>query len=200
MPLTLVAFSSRSAPISIARSEAAVSVVKNGLPVPAAKMTQRPFLEVPHGAAADVVLADFLDADGGHDARVAAERFERVLQREAVHDGREHAHVVGGDAVHAGPREARAAEDVAAADDDGDLDVAGHDVPDLAGDALQDGRVDAVVGGAEQRLAADLEQDPLERLPGLRIRHCRLPSAGLDYKVSSACRADPCPSRPRPGP
>ena len=32
-----------SAPISIARSEAAVSVVKNGLPVPAAKMTSRPF-------------------------------------------------------------------------------------------------------------------------------------------------------------
>ena len=79
--------------------------------------------------------------------------------------------MVGGDAVHAGPGEARAAEDVAAADDDGDLDVAGQHVADLAGDALQDGRIDAVVGGAEQRLAADLEQDPRERLPGLRIRH-----------------------------
>ena len=32
-----------SAPISSARSAAAVSVVKNGLPVPAAKMTIRPF-------------------------------------------------------------------------------------------------------------------------------------------------------------
>ena len=32
-----------SAPISIARSAPAVSVVKNGLPVPAAKMTTRPF-------------------------------------------------------------------------------------------------------------------------------------------------------------
>jgi hypothetical protein len=39
----LVALSSTSAWISIARSAAAVSVVKNGLPVPAAKMTIRPF-------------------------------------------------------------------------------------------------------------------------------------------------------------
>ena len=31
------------APISIARSAAAVSVVKNGLPVPAARITTRPF-------------------------------------------------------------------------------------------------------------------------------------------------------------
>ena len=37
------AISSTSAPISIARSAAAVSVVKNGLPVPAPKITTRPF-------------------------------------------------------------------------------------------------------------------------------------------------------------
>ena len=43
MPLTLVALSSRSALISIARRLAAVSVVKNGLPVPAARMQTRPF-------------------------------------------------------------------------------------------------------------------------------------------------------------
>ena len=42
-PFTLVAFSSTSALISMARSAAAVSVVKNGLPVPAAKITTRPF-------------------------------------------------------------------------------------------------------------------------------------------------------------
>ena len=35
--------SSASQPISAARSAAAVSVVKNGLPVPAAKITTRPF-------------------------------------------------------------------------------------------------------------------------------------------------------------
>src|SRR3569833_934349 len=43
MPSTFVAFKSTSAPISIARSAAAVSVVKNGLPVPAPKIATRFF-------------------------------------------------------------------------------------------------------------------------------------------------------------
>ena len=78
-------------------------------------------LQMAHGAAADVVLAHLVDADGGHHARVQPEALERVLHGERVHHGGEHAHVVAGDAIHAGAREARAAEDVAAADDDGDL-------------------------------------------------------------------------------
>ena len=41
-PRTLVALKKASALISAARSAAAVSVVKNGLPVPAPKMTTRP--------------------------------------------------------------------------------------------------------------------------------------------------------------
>ena len=43
MPETLVPLRMISAPISIARSAAAVSVEKYGLPVPAAKMTTRFF-------------------------------------------------------------------------------------------------------------------------------------------------------------
>ena len=43
MPSTLVAFMITLARISIARRAAAVSVVKYGLPVPAAKITARPF-------------------------------------------------------------------------------------------------------------------------------------------------------------
>jgi hypothetical protein len=42
MPSTLVAFNTISAPISAPRRAAAVSVVKKGLPVPAAKMTTLP--------------------------------------------------------------------------------------------------------------------------------------------------------------
>ena len=53
---------------------------------------------------------------------------EGVLQRQRVHDGGEHADVVGLRAVHALGRGGDAAEDVAAADDDGDLDARGvHD-------------------------------------------------------------------------
>ena len=43
MPLTFVALINRSALISIALRLAAVSVVKKGLPVPAAKITTRFF-------------------------------------------------------------------------------------------------------------------------------------------------------------
>ena len=43
MPSTLVALRIASASISIARRAAAVSVVQNGLPVPAVKMTTLPF-------------------------------------------------------------------------------------------------------------------------------------------------------------
>ena len=43
MPSTLVALRMTSASISRARSTAAVSVEKNGLPVPPAKITSRPF-------------------------------------------------------------------------------------------------------------------------------------------------------------
>ena len=49
------------------------------------------------------------------------ERLERILHRERVHHRGQHAHLVGGDPVHAGPREPGAAEEVAAADHDRDL-------------------------------------------------------------------------------
>ena len=78
----------------------------------------------------------------------------RVLHRERVHHRGEHAHVVAGDAVHAGARQAGAAEDVAAADHDRDLHAQAHDFADLERDALEHLRVDAVVLLAQQRLAA----------------------------------------------
>ena len=43
MPSTLVPLNRASQPISAARKAAAVSVVKNGFPVPAANRTMRPF-------------------------------------------------------------------------------------------------------------------------------------------------------------
>ncbi|SVB00980.1 uncharacterized protein METZ01_LOCUS153834, partial [marine metagenome] len=43
MPSTFVAFKITSAPISLARSAAAVSVEQYGLPVPPPKITTRPF-------------------------------------------------------------------------------------------------------------------------------------------------------------
>ena len=73
------------------------------------------------------------------------EVLERVLHGQRIHHRGEHAHVVAGDPVHAGAGEARAAEDVAAADDHGDLRAHFHELVQLTGNALDDGGVDAVV-------------------------------------------------------
>ena len=48
---------------------------------------------------------------------------ERVLERQRIQHRRDHAHVVGGGAVHALAAGGESAPDVAAADDDGDLDI-----------------------------------------------------------------------------
>src|SRR4029079_15843629 len=56
-------------------------------------------------------------------------------------------------------------EDVAAADHDPDLDAEPVDLGDLAGDERAERRVDAVRPVAEQRLAGQLEQDPVVAEP-----------------------------------
>ena len=86
----------------MARSTAAVSVEKYGLPVPRGEDDGAPLLEMSNGAAADVRLRQLLHADGRHDARVDALPLEHVLHGQRVDHRAEHAHVVGGDAVHAG--------------------------------------------------------------------------------------------------
>ncbi len=76
--------------------------------------------------------------------------------------------MIGGDPVHAGTREPRAAEDIASAQDDGDLDAKPGDFLDLAGDAADHGGVDAVIGLSQQGLTGKLHQDPRKsRRPGI---------------------------------
>ncbi len=57
------------------------------------------FFQVARGAAADERLGHLMHFDGAHQAGVAALLFERVLQRQAVDDRGEHAHVIAGGAV-----------------------------------------------------------------------------------------------------
>src|SRR5690606_22395771 len=78
-------------------------------------------LQVPDGATADVVLAHVVDLDRTQHAHARAGLLQRVLHGERVDDGGQHAHLVAGHPVHAAGRQARAAEDVAAADDHADL-------------------------------------------------------------------------------
>ena len=88
---------------------------------------------------------------------------ERVLQREAVDDAREHAHVVRARAVHALARRRDAADDVPASDHDADLDPERVDVTDLLRDRADHGRIDPEAAVAGERLAGQLQQDALER-------------------------------------
>jgi hypothetical protein len=112
----LVAFSRISALISIARSARGRVGGEEGVAGAGGEDHHAALLQVAHRAPPDVVLADLVDADRRHDARVGAQALERILHGERVHDRGEHAHVVGGDAVHAGARQARAAERFAAAE------------------------------------------------------------------------------------
>ena len=100
-------------------------------------------LEMADRAPANVILANLVDAQRRHDPRIGAEALERVLHRERIDHGGEHSHVIRGHPVHTGAREARAAEDVAATDDDGDLDAHVGEFADLRCDALEDTRRDS---------------------------------------------------------
>ena len=116
-------------------------------------------LEVADRAPRDVGLGDLAHRDRGLHARLDALLLEEVLQREAVHHGAEHAHVVGARAVHALLLQLGAAEEVAAADDDGDLDALVDRLGDLAGDRRARRRGRARPAAAED-LAGELEQHP----------------------------------------
>src|SRR5262249_41734865 len=83
-----------------------------------------------------------------------------VLEGEAVHDGAEHAHVVGAGPVHAALLEFGAAEEVAAADDDGDLRAVADDGRDLTGDLVHHVGVDAQAAATGEGLSGQLQQNP----------------------------------------
>jgi hypothetical protein len=90
--------------------------------------------------------------DGRDDARHHALLLERVLHGQPVDDGRQHAHVVARGAIHAFCAGRHAAEDIAPADDDADLDAEALYVLDVHGDAGGDGGIDAEGVFAHQRL------------------------------------------------
>ncbi len=86
-------------------------------------MTTWRFLEVTQRPAANVGLRDLVDAQGRLHARLHVGAAQRILQRQRVHQRREHAHVVGGGSIHPGGTGRDAAKDVAAADHDRDFDA-----------------------------------------------------------------------------
>ena len=90
--------------------------------MPPANSTMRPFSKC-RCAAADIGLGNAVHADGRQKAGLTAHRLQGVLEGQAVHDRGEHAHVMRGRLDDPGVTggELSAAEDVSAAEHDGDL-------------------------------------------------------------------------------
>ena len=108
---------------------------------------------------------------------------QRVLQRQSVDDGGEHAHVVGGDAVHGLGLLGDTAEEVAAANDDGDLDAECMHFADLGRDLVYAHIVHAKALAGSQRLTRKLQQNSFVS----RSRHS---SAGVPEVESSVAGCD----------
>jgi hypothetical protein len=67
--------------------------------------------------------------------------------------------VIAGDTIDAGTGQSCSTEDVAAADYDGNLDAQLDDIADLGRDPVDDRRIDTVILLAQQRFAAELQED-----------------------------------------
>src|SRR3990167_2022199 len=144
MPSTFVAFMIASAPISTARSAPAVSVVKNGLPVPAAKITTRPFSRCRMARRRMY---------GSATARISIAESSRVCRS----------------AFSRASRSGGAREVVAAADDDRELDAERDDVLDLDRDPVEHRRIDPVAPVPGEGLAGELQDDAAARVTGAAV-------------------------------
>src|ERR1035437_5257147 len=116
------------------------------------------FLQVTDGAAPDEGLGDLVHLDGGHHAGENVLLLQRILQREGIDDGGQHAHVIGGDAVHEFGLLGHAAEEIAAANHDCDLDSEAMYLADFGGDLVDAGIVhtEALAGG--QRFTGNFQE------------------------------------------
>ena len=117
------------------------------------------FFQVADGPPADERLGHRAHLDRRDDAGDHVQLFERVLKRQRVDDRRQHPHVVRGGAIHAARARRDAAEDVAAADDDGRLHAHRLDFADLLGDLGRHRRVDPVVLRAQKGFAGEFQED-----------------------------------------
>src|SRR5690242_5423091 len=119
---------------------------------------------VSDGAAADVRLAHAFHRNRRLHTRRYTEPLEYGLYCERVHDGREHAHVVGGGALYAVGSAGKTAKDIPAADDQTQLYATGASLFHVRSYALNRADVDAVGLAAHQGFARDLEQhSPVSR-------------------------------------
>src|SRR5581483_8588931 len=88
------------------------------------------FFQVADGAAPDEGLGHLVHFNGAHDAGENFLLLQRVLQGQRVDYGGQHAHMIGGDAVHILRLFGDSAEEVSATDHNSDFHAQAVDFPD----------------------------------------------------------------------
>ena len=92
---------------------------------------------------------------------------QRVLQRQGVDHGGQHAHVVRGDPIHLARLLGHTAEEIPASDYDRNLHAERMDVCEFSGNFVNAERIDAEALVRRQGLAGEFKQNALEH----RSRH-----------------------------
>src|SRR5271167_4647746 len=119
------------------------------------------FFEVANGAAANERFGNLLHGDGAEDASEDAGFLEGILQGEGVDDRGQHAHVVAGGAIDFEAFLTGTAEDIAAANHDGDFHAQFVNLFYLVGDFADGVAVDAEALRALEGFAGKFYQDAL---------------------------------------
>ena len=83
----------------------------------------------------------------------------RILDRQRIDDGRQHAHIISISPIHTRGGQTHTTKDVAAANHDGNLDTCINERFDFCRNAFEHGRIDTEVLLAHQGFAAELQQD-----------------------------------------
>ena len=114
-------------------------------------------------AAADHRLAHLVHLDRGLHAGLDAELLKRVLHRERVHHGGEHAHVIGLRTVHPLRRARHAAEDIAATDHEADFEARFLGRLHFLGEFGNEHRIDPELLIPHQHFAREFQEHALDR-------------------------------------
>src|SRR5262249_1062599 len=112
-----------------------------------------------YGPAPDKRLGYLIHLDGRHYAREHILLFQRILPRERVDNSRQHAHVIGRDAVHLFCLLCYAAEKITAAYHDSNLNFERVHIGQFSRDFVNTQRIYAEALGCGQGFAGEFEQN-----------------------------------------
>ena len=147
-----------------------------------------------NGLERNVRFSDLAHGDGGLHACRLSGLLEEILQRQAVHHRTEHPHVIAAGTVYARLLKFGAAEEIAAASDDGHLNSLLHCGNDFTGDATDGRSVHADFAIAEC-LTGEFEQYSA-RLCQVVFQCHILPSVCCAFAQSLLSTGYPCTQTP----